>query len=56
METFSPQKNTLEIHAKTRKHQGVVSNKQKQAAIATFMTKKGSPVEDKIAVAELTSV
>ena len=34
----------------------MVSNKQKQAAIATFMTKKGSPEEDKIAVAELTSV
>jgi hypothetical protein len=34
----------------------VLSNKQKHAAIATFMTKKASPEEDKIAAAELCSV
>lgn len=48
-------KSALEIHA-TKKHQSAVSNKQKQTAIATFMTKKGSQEEDKIAAAELTSV
>ncbi len=40
-------KNALEIHAKTKKHLVVLSNKQKQAAIATFMTRKGSPEEDR---------
>ena len=34
----------------------MLSNKQKHAAIATFMTKKASPEEDKIAAAELCSV
>ena len=48
-------KNALEIHAKTKKHQVVLSNKRKQAAIATFMTKKAPPEEDKIAAAELSS-
>lgn len=49
-------RNALEIHAKTKKHQVILLNKQKQAAITTFMTRKGSPEEDKIAVAELTSI
>lgn len=32
-------KNLLEIHAKPKKQQCVLSNKQKHAVIATFMTK-----------------
>lgn len=46
----------MEIHTKTKKRQGVVSNKQKHAAITHFVTKKGSPEKDEIAAPGLNSV
>ena len=46
----------LDTHEKTKKHQAVVSSKRKNRAIASFMTKRGSPEEDRIAVVELCSV
>uniref|UniRef100_A0A8C2HMQ0 Uncharacterized protein n=1 Tax=Cyprinus carpio TaxID=7962 RepID=A0A8C2HMQ0_CYPCA len=49
-------KTALENHAKTKKHQSFALSKRKNLAIATFMTKKGLPADDRIAVAELSSV
>lgn len=49
-------KMALDNHAKTKKHQTAILNKRQNRAIATFMTKKGSPEEDRVAAAELTSV